>query len=474
MSIRSLGKQTLIYGIGTILARIVTFLLLPLYTNVFTTEEYGVVALAYAFIGFTIMLYRYGMDAALMKYYVEAKGEEKKKYFTIIFVSQILTSIMFSGVLYVFSSVLAPIFLGGDYEFLMQLVAVILFFDALWMLPLLILRAEEKPRHYILLSLLNVVLLMSLNIYLVVYKGMGIQGVLIGNIVASGILLLATLPIIFRNIRISLLDKVVLKQVLRFGLPFFPAGIFTMIMELSDRYLLEWMTNTALVGIYSAGNKLGMFGMLMVMGFNMGWMPYFLKIGKQKDAPIIFARIATYFLGISGFFIVLISLWIDYVVRINIGNVTVFGSEFWSSTRVVPLILLGYYFSGLFVLQLPGVFILNKTKWMPIMRGSGAIVSITANLILIPIFDITGAAMAKALAYFCMATAIYIMTRNIYPIPFRPRSILFPIVFMLIIIAVPLSNELRLLITILYPVLWFLLVAEKTDIEKIKSLYRKK
>jgi O-antigen/teichoic acid export membrane protein len=214
--------------------------------------------------------------------------------------------------------------------------------------------------------------------------------------------------------------------------------------------------------------------MLLVLGFNMGWTPYFLKIGKQKDAPIIFARVATYFLGISGFFIVIISLWIDYVVRINIGNVTVFGSEFWSSTRVVPLILLGYYFSGLFVLQLPGVFILNKTKWMPIMRGSGAIVSITANLILIPIFDITGAAMAKALAYFCMATAIYIMTRNIYPIPFRPRSILFPIVFMLIIIAVPLSNELRLLITILYPVLWFLLVAEKTDIEKIKSLYRKK
>jgi len=473
MSIKTLGKQSLIYGIGTILTRIVTFLLLPLYTNVFTAAEYGVVSLAYAFIGFAIMLYRYGMDAALMKYYIEAKGEDKKKYFTTIFVSQFVTSLIFSGLLFISASMIVPIILGGNYTFLLQLVAVILFFDVLWMLPLLILRAEEKPKHYILLSLLNVALLMSFNIYLVVYKGMGIQGVLIGNIATSGILLLATFPIIIRNIRVSSIDKEVLKQVLKFGLPFFPAGIFTMIMELSDRYLLEWMTNTSLVGIYSAGNKLGMFGMLLVLGFNMGWTPYFLKIGKQKDAPIVFSRIATYFLGISGFFIVFISLWIDYFVRLNIGNVTVFGAEFWSSTQVVPLILLGYYFSGLFVLQLPGVFILNKTSWMPILRGVGASISIVANLILIPIFDITGAAIAKVLAYFCMATAIYIMTRNIYPIPFRLRSILFPIIIILIIIVIPLGNELRLLFTILYPVLWFLIVAEKTDIEKIKRLYRK-
>jgi len=473
MSIKTLGKQTLIYGIGTILARIVTFLLLPLYTNVFTAEEYGVVSLAYAFIGFAIMLYRYGMDAALMKYYIEVEGEEKKKYFTTIFISQFVTSLIFSGLLFISASMIAPIILGGSYTFLFQLVAIILFFDVLWMLPLLILRAEEKPKHYIILSLLNVVLLMSFNIYLVVYKGLGIQGVLIGNIAASGLLLLATLPIILRNIKISLLDRVVLKQVLKFGLPFFPAGIFTMIMELSDRYLLEWMTNTSLVGIYSAGNKLGMFGMLLVLGFNMGWTPFFLKIGKQKDAPVIFSKVATYFLGISGFFIVFISLWIDYVIRINIGNVTIFGSEFWSSTQVVPLILLGYYFSGLFVLQLPGVFILNKTNWMPILRGVGASVSIVANLILIPIFDINGAAMGKVIAYFCMAAAIYIMTKNIYPIPFRLRSVLFPIIFMLVIIAIPLSNELRLIVTILYPVLWFLLVSEKTDIERIKRLYRK-
>ena len=159
MSIKTLGKQSLIYGIGTILTRLVTFLLLPVYTNVFTPEQYGIVSLAYAFTGFVIVFYRYGMDTALMKYYIDANGLEKKKYFTTIFSTQTVTSLIFSGMVFMTARFLSPIFLGGDYEKLMQFVAVILFLDALRELPLLVLRANEKPRQFIFFSLLNVLLL---------------------------------------------------------------------------------------------------------------------------------------------------------------------------------------------------------------------------------------------------------------------------------------------------------------------------
>ena len=77
MSIKNLGKESLIYGTGHVLARLVTFFLLPIYTNVFTPEEYGVISLAYAFIGIALMVYRYGMDNALMKYSVKLSGNEK-------------------------------------------------------------------------------------------------------------------------------------------------------------------------------------------------------------------------------------------------------------------------------------------------------------------------------------------------------------------------------------------------------------
>lgn len=471
MSIRTLGKQSLIYGIGTILTRIVTFLLLPLYTNVFTTEEYGIVSLAYAFTGFVMIAYRYGMDSALMKYYIDSEDEDQKTYFTTIFSIQTLTSLIFSLFLFLTAGFFAPIFLGGEYARLMQLVSIILFFDALWMLPMLILRANEKPRQYILLSLLNVIMLMGFNIYFVVFRGMGITGVLIGNIIASGGLLLATLPIIIKNFSLKKISRLALQEVLKFGLPFFPAGIFTMVMELSDRYLLEWLADTSTVGLYSAGNKLGMFGLLLVMGFNMGWTPYFLKKGKDADAPQVFAKVSKYFLGLVGFFIVLISLWINQIVQFKIGNATFFGEEFWSSTQVVPIILLGYYFFGFYVLQLPGVFMTKYTKWVPVFRGTGAILTVLVNIVLIPSFGIIGAASAKAIAFLGMSVTILIFNKKHYPIPYLWRGILFPIVFLLIIIIMPMGLSVKIFISILYPVLWVVLIANQNDRKRLIGLF---
>jgi O-antigen/teichoic acid export membrane protein len=472
MSIRTLGKQSLIYGIGTILTRVVTFLLLPLYTNVFTTEEYGIVSLAYAFIGFVMIAYRYGMDSALMKYYIDAEGENKKTYFTTIFSIQTLTSLIFSLFLFLTAGFVAPIFLGGEYKQLMQLVTIILFLDALWMLPMLLLRADEKPRQYISYSLLNVILTMAFNIYLVVFLKMGITGVLIGNIIASGALVLATAPIIIKNFSFKTISRSALREVLKFGLPFFPAGIFTVIMELSDRYLLEWLADTSTVGLYSAGNKLGMFGLLLVMGFNMGWTPYFLKKGKDADAPQTFARVSTYFLGLVGCFIVLISLWIDQLVQLRIGNAYFIGEEFWSSIQVVPIILLGYYFFGLYVLQLPGVFMTKKTKWVPFFRGIGAILTILVNILLIPVFGIIGAASAKAIAFFGMSLAILLFNQKHYPIPFLWRGIFFPIVFVLIIIIVPMGLGVKIIVSILYPVLWVALIADYNDRKRLIGLFK--
>ncbi len=470
MSIKTLGKQSLIYGIGTILTRLVTFFLLPVYTNVFAPEQYGVIALAYAFTGFVIVFYRYGMDTALLKFYIDADKQSKAKYFTTIFSTQTITSLFLSGIIFMTARLLSPIFLGGDYEQLMQMVAIILFLDALRELPLLVLRANEKPRQFILLSLLNVILLMGLNIYFVVFLSWGIKGVLIGNIIASGGVLLSTVPIIIRNFKPQSINTVILRQVLKFGLPFLPAALFSMIMELADRYLLEWLADTAAVGLYSAGNNFGKFGLLIVMGFNMGWTPYFLKIGKESNAKIIFAQTTKYFSGVMGFFVVLISLWIDTIVRISVGGVSFFGADYWSSTQVVPVLLLGYYFFGLYVLQLPGVFLTERTKFVPLFRGVGAALLIILSIFLIPRLGIMGAAYAKTLGYLGMAGLIGINNLKHYKIPHSSRGILFPVLFMLICVAITPGLTNNLIISILYILLWYIFIADESDKVKLKKL----
>lgn len=472
MSIKSLGKQSLIYGIGTILTRLVTFLLLPVYTNVFAPEQYGVVALAYAFTGFVIVFYRYGMDTALLNFYIDAEGKNKKKYFTTIFSTQTATSVIFSVIIILAAHMLSPIFLGVNSAELMRLVAIILLLDALRELPLLVLRANEKPKQFILLSLLNVLLLMGLNIYLVVSLEMGIKGVLIGNILASTIVFLATLPIIINNFSLKALDTTTLKEVVKFGIPFLPAALFSMIMELSDRYLLEWLADTSAVGLYSAGNNFGKFGLLIVMGFNMGWTPYFLKRKKDPNAKVLFAKISKYFLGIMGFFIVVISIWIDSIVRANIGGVSFFGEDYWSSTKVVPIILLGYYFFGFYVLQLPGVFFNEKTKFVPLFRSVGAVLIIILSIVLIPQNGIIGAAYAKAFSYIGMSIAILLYNYKYFKIPYSWMGIVYPILMVYLIEIFTLGAILKIVFPLCYLIFWYLIVANFDDKKQIKTLIK--
>ena len=183
MSIKILGKESLIYGTGHVLARLITFLLLPIYTHVFSPEEYGVISLAYAFMGFSMMFYRYGMDTALMKYSVQLKINNKSAYISSIYILQFFSSIIFSAILFLMRDYVSEPILGVGKPDWVIILAGILMLDNLWNHHVLILRAENKPGSYIFFNLLNVTLTMALNIIFVVKSSLGIKGVLISNLI---------------------------------------------------------------------------------------------------------------------------------------------------------------------------------------------------------------------------------------------------------------------------------------------------
>ena len=471
MAIRDLGKQTLIYGLGHIMARLVTFLLLPLYTHTFTQEEYGAISLAYAFMGFVIILYRYGMDTALMKFSIQSKGEEQSQYTSVIIITQLITSILFSLLLYLLRYDIVEFVLGVNRPDWMLFLILILFLDAFWNLPMLILRSEEKAITFISFSLINVTVTMALNIYFVVHLNKGVDGVLKANIIASGLVSILSLPIIFRITKIRFFKKSILLKVLRFSLPFLPAGIFTMIMELSDRYLIEWLLGTAEVGLYSAGKKMGMLGLTAVMGFNMGWTPFFLKRGKNKNAKKEFKIITTIFLGVMGYICFLVSLWISDLMKFTIFGATLIGVEFWDCESIVSLILLGYFFFGTYVIQLPGVYIKEITGWIPFFRIIGASVLVLSSIIIIPIFGIYGAAIGVVLAFFSMSLSIYLKVQTVYSIPYNWRGIMFPILALLLVQIRFDIVMYKMVFSLLFPFIWFLFATENEEREIFKNQF---
>jgi O-antigen/teichoic acid export membrane protein len=471
MAIKNLGKQTLIYGLGHIMARLVTFLLLPLYTHTFTQEEYGAISLAYAFMGFAIILYRYGMDTALMKFSIQSKGEEQIKYTSVIIITQLITSTIFSLILYLLRYDIAEFVLGLNRPDWMLSLIIILFLDAFWNLPMLILRSEEKAVTFIFFSLVNVILTMALNIYFVIHLNEGVDGVLKANIIASGLVSFLSLPIIFRITKIKFLKKEILLKVLSFSLPFLPAGLFTMIMELSDRYIIEWLLGTAEVGLYSAGKKMGMLGLTAVMGFNMGWTPFFLKRGKNKNAKKQFKIITTIFLGVMGYICLLVSLWISEIMRFSVFGSPLIGVEFWECEPIVSLILLGYFFFGTYVIQLPGVYIKEITGWIPLFRVIGASVLVLSSIITIPIFGIYGAAIAVVIAFFSMSLSIFLKVQTVYSIPYNWKGIIFPI---LILLLAQIRFDVvlyKLLVSFIFPFVWVFLATDKQEREIFKNQF---
>ena len=472
MSLKNLGRESLIYGFGHVMARFITFLLLPFYTHVFTTEEYGAVSLAYAFIGFALIVYKYGMDTALMKYGVQKLNLDRSRHITVILIIQILTSFAFSFLLYLSKELLAPIALGVDRPEWITYLSIILLLDSIWNLPLIILRTENKATAYILISLLNVTLTMLFNIYFIVNVGYGVEGVFLSNIVSSSLILLVSTKIIYNNMKFEQFDINILKKVLRFGLPFLPAGIFTMIMELSDRYILNIFLGVDDVGLYSAGKKLGMLGLTVVMAFNMGWTPYFLKRGQSQGAKSEFASIGTIFFGGLGYVCMLVILWLPEIIRFSFFGKTLIGEQFWGCESVVNSILIGYFFFGCYLMQLPGIYIKNLTKWVPIFRIIGAFAVVFFSLVLIPRFGINGAAYSIIIAFFLMSLSIYIKLKKVYVIPFDRKSVLFPIAFLLI---AQMNFEhllIRFSLCILFPVLWFFIVLNENQKNKLKEIIK--
>ena len=235
----SLSKNTLIYGVGHILARIVTFLLLPLYTNVFTPDEYGIISLAYVIMGFMSVVMHYGLDAALMKRYVQSDLIEKTVYFSSAWSSFFITSISFGLIIMFLRKLLSPILLGTNDDRLIVLVGWIIALDVMWSMPQLIFRAEEKPLAYIILSLTNVVGSLILNILFVLQFKMGVYGVLLSNFIISTILFIVTIPFVYNRIKFKKASISSWKRMMKFGLPFLPSGVFAMMMELADRYILR-------------------------------------------------------------------------------------------------------------------------------------------------------------------------------------------------------------------------------------------
>ncbi|MDI6766939.1 MAG: polysaccharide biosynthesis C-terminal domain-containing protein [Bacteroidota bacterium] len=413
------GTETAIYGISTILGRFLNFLLVPFYTNVFAPGDYGIVVYVYSLIAFVNVIYSYGMESAYFKYSSTLEIGTAKQNFSTPFISLFGTSIIFSIILAFLASPIARMInVPIDYESILLYTAGILAFDAIAIIPFAALRMEHKAKLFATIKFLNIVINVGMNLILLLAFRMGVIGVFISGLTASVFTVLMLLPTIFRYLTKEF-NLPLWKALMKFGLPYIPSGLAAMAIQVIDRPILRALTDDATVGIYQANYRLGIFMMLIVSMYDYAWRPFYFSTAKEVNAKEIFARVLTYLvLFMSAIFLVL-TFFIGDIAKISIFGRHIIGPSYWSGLDIVPIVLLGYVFLGIFTNLSAGIFIEKKTKYSPLVTGIGAAVNVAANFLLIPPFGMLGAAWATFLAYFIMALTMYFVVQRIYPVRYE-------------------------------------------------------
>ena len=421
--LKELTKDTAIYGISTMVGRFLNFILVPLYTNIFPPADYGIIQLIYAYMAILNIVFIYGLDSAYLKFASFKDIGDEKDNFSTPYISVFATSLLFVLLIVVnISAIGTSLRIPSEYNYLIYLAAGILFLDANVVIPFLKLRIDRKAKIFSLFRVINISVNIVLNIYLILVLHWGIEAIIISNLIASAVSLLLVSVTIIKNFKLKF-HSLLFKRMLKFGLPFLPAGFAVMLVQVIDVPILERLTDLKTVGIYKANYKLGIFMMLFVNMFQFAWQPFFLQNAKEPNAKEMFSKILTYFTLAGSIILVVLSLFITDLAQIQIAGFSLVGSQYWAGLQIVPIILLAYLINGMYSVFSAGIYIEEKSIYVPFITGAGAIVNVVVNFLLIPILNITGAALATLASYLVMALGYYFVTQKFYNVKYELKRI---------------------------------------------------
>ncbi|MEJ2635383.1 MAG: oligosaccharide flippase family protein [Calditrichia bacterium] len=424
--IRRLFRHSAVYSLSTSIQRLQGLIMLPIYTStayIPKPSDFGNYGLIYTFIAFMNFVYLFGMDSAFLRYFFLGRRDRKTVFSTTFLVltgAGIVTSIF----LFIFAAPLSRLILfTADLTPYIRLAALILFFDTIGNLPFLILRAEERPVSFTVFRMSRFGLELLLNILFVVILKRGVIGILYANVLASVINFVVMSPFALKYFRFTI-DVPLLKEMVHFGLPFLPNGIAYMTIEMVDRFLVTDYLGKDVMAYYHANYKFASILLLLIVGFRNAWQPFFLKIAEEPNARAVYSRILNYYLLLAGGIVIFMTFFIRDILTLHFFDAFyLLGKDYWAGIGIIPWIVLSYFFFGIYVIFTPAFYITKKSKFMVLFTGTGAVLNIVCNILLLPVLGMWGAVIATVAAYLAMAALIYVVAQQVFPLPLNWNKI---------------------------------------------------
>jgi len=448
-ALKKLAGQTAIYGVSSIVARFLNFMLTPFYTDIFTKDQFGVVTEMYAFVAFLVVFLTYGMETAFFRFTTQKNFNAKEVYQNILY-SVSTTSILFIIVAVAFAQPIANWLAYPDHAEYVIWFAIIVALDALSAIPLAKLRKENRAKKFAMVNIYNVAINIGLNLYFLWYcKGnydagntnwlinltyspeIGVGYVFISNLIAS----IAKFGILGSEITFKgKFDWSLLKQILNYAYPMLFVGLAGIVNEMLDRVLLkdlltdQYMNQDGLtfneanklaqgeLGVYGGNYKIAMIISLFLQAYRFAAEPFFFNQEKEKNSVSSHAKIMNIFMIAVALMFLSISMNLQLVKYFTPNPV------YWEGLHVVPILLGANVLLGIYINQSIWYKLSHNTSYGAMISLGGAIITVVLNFIFIPIYGYTACAWTTLICYAAMLVASYTIGQKKYPIPYNLRK----------------------------------------------------
>lgn len=476
---KKLAGQTIIYGMGTIVPRVLNYAVLTFYyTRIFEVQEYGIIAELYAYITFLLIILTYGMETGFFRF--TTVGNDNNRVYSIIMHSIITTSILFLIIVKIFVSDIAHFMKYEGKEIYIILLSGIVSIDAFLAVPFAKLRQEEKAKKFALIKIANVII----NIVIVLFfywivpkigKTIGIYRLYglkvdVGYVLLANFLTSATLIVLLwddiKIIKVGLFNWKLYKRIFIYSSPLLIAGLAGTINETIDRILIKQIITDLdqaeyMLGIYSANYKIAILLLIFIQMFRYAIEPFFFNYSKEKDAKKVYAQIMSVFIASVLLIGVGILLYID-ILKYFISP------KFHEGLNIVPIVIASYIFYGILFNLSVWYKLTNRTLYGAMILIIGSILTIIINIKFLPTHGYIACAYAHLISYSMMVLISLLLGRKYYRINYNIKRIL--VYFAIAIIIISINYKLNFGIVIDYMLKSLLIIVFGFAILKIEKI----
>lgn len=425
-SLKSLAKDTAIYGLSSIVGRFLNYLLVPIYTAKISAASggYGIVTNVYAYTALIMVILTYGMETTFFRF-ANKEGEDATKVYGNILTMVGCTSLLFVAIILGFIGPISSVMGYAGHPEYVWTMALVVAMDAFQCIPFSYLRYKKRPVKFASLKMLFIILNIALNVFFfVVYPSISGEPTPVGyvfyiNLGCTGVIMICfykELTVVRPSINMQLT-----KRMLSYSWPILVLGIAGILNQTADKILFPYIYTSPdaheQLGIYGAASKIAMIMAMITQAFRYAYEPFVFGKSKDKDNRDTYARAMKFFI------IFTLLAFLCVVGYINIIRYII-GSDYWEGLRVVPIvmvaeIMMGIYFNLSFWYKL-----IDKTIWGAWFSGIGCAVLITVNVVFVPQYGYMACAWAGVAGYATAMLLSYFVGQKYYPIAYPLRDIL--------------------------------------------------